>query len=260
MLTGPYKQRTFNAKRARLCVLASSRAYSESTLHDPHTDTHVLILELPDCIIVAFRGTASLEDFLIDADFFTMPIDLHSDVRVHHGFCLAFKSVENRLKARLDEILIRRGKDFPIYFTGHSLGGALAILAAFYLSRWYFVDGIYTFGAPDVGNAAFAKIYSTLDGYPQVPNGRKTFCLVNACDPVPWLPPYRFGYRRVGRVYFMTGISWLKSGFKLPLAARWIAGLHQVFQNWLHGKAALLTNHHIDLYKTRVEALSSRAA
>lgn len=238
---------TFNAALARICVLASSRAYTEASLSDLHTDTQVLILELPHCIIVAFRGTSSLEDFITDADFFTTRINMNSDERVHLGFYKALKSVEMRLKNRLDEIIARRPGG-PIIFTGHSLGGALAILAAFYLKHFFNIGAVYTFGAPDVGNALFAKHYERL-------MGGATFALGNACDPVTWLPPYRFGFRRVGRFYFLTGVSWIKSGFRLPLAARLFAGCHQVFMNWRHGKLALLANHHVELYKTRVEKL-----
>lgn len=44
--------------------------------------------------------------------------------------------------------------------TGHSLGGALAILAAADIkSVGHKVDEVYTFGQPRVGNVAFSKWY-----------------------------------------------------------------------------------------------------
>ena len=55
-----------------------------------------------------------------------------------------------------------------IYCTGHSLGGALATLAAYDISRameWVAkpVKVIcYTFGAPRIGNYAFAETYNKL--------------------------------------------------------------------------------------------------
>ena len=57
---------------------------------------------------------------------------------------------------------------FQIYCTGHSLGGALATLAAFDISRameWVNRPTkiiCYTFGAPRIGNYAFAETYDRL--------------------------------------------------------------------------------------------------
>jgi len=349
----------FSPSLALLCVRASSRAYLTATDSEPTTDTHYLILELPDSgcvrktsrsasishkslrsskpfnttlaeletknpkpetpsglVIVAFRGTSSLEDFLCDADFFTTHINLNNDARVHLGFYKAYKSIESRLKARLDEIVTRRAagssirnlqseiRNIPIIFTGHSLGGALAILAAYYLNRFYNTEAVYTFGAPDVGNADFARNYNSprtapvlgrcnsdthsdlevtgrsrtaprvlecgsplplsigsppsFSSLPSVgiPLGEKTFCLANAGDPVTWLPPYRFGFRRVGKFFFLPGVNWLQPGFRLPRAARLAACIYQVFQNCRRGRLALLTNHSLSLYKQRVAQLT----
>ena len=57
---------------------------------------------------------------------------------------------------------------FQIYCTGHSLGGALATLAAYDISRameWVNRPTkviCYTFGAPRLGNYAFAETYNRL--------------------------------------------------------------------------------------------------
>ena len=58
--------------------------------------------------------------------------------------------------------------DVQIYCTGHSLGGALALLAAYDISRameWVSKPTkviCYTFGAPRVGNHAFAHTYDRM--------------------------------------------------------------------------------------------------
>ena len=65
--------------------------------------------------------------------------------------------------------------------TGHSLGGALAHLAALDVQRELELDPdqmcCYTFGVPRVGNHAFAHVYDAA-----VPD---TWNLVNGLDVVP---------------------------------------------------------------------------
>jgi triacylglycerol lipase len=73
-----------------------------------------------------------------------------------------------------------------LWLTGHSLGGALAMLAANELfSRAERgaapIAGVYTFGQPRVGNAGFRDAYDTLL------KGR-TFRIVHGDDVVPRIP------------------------------------------------------------------------
>jgi acetyl esterase/lipase len=80
-----------------------------------------------------------------------------------------------------------------ITVTGHSLGGALAALAAIELRRAYpaALVRVYTFGAPRVGNRAFSALYDA-----HVPD---TWAVVNLEDPVPRVPkgPFKGPRRRV---------------------------------------------------------------
>jgi hypothetical protein len=71
-----------------------------------------------------------------------------------------------------------------LWITGHSLGGALAMLTAAFLANVqnHPLAGVYTFGQPRVGDPVFQRRYDeTL--------GDITFRCVNNCDPVPHLPP-----------------------------------------------------------------------
>ena len=79
--------------------------------------------------------------------------------------------------------------------TGHSLGGAMAILAAADIKlTFHRVDEVYTFGQPRVGNAAFAKWFET-----QIP---QTYRLVHNADIVPHVPPSNFGFQHSSTQYW----------------------------------------------------------
>ncbi len=76
----------------------------------------------------------------------------------------------------------RKQNDRPIWITGHSLGGALAMLAAWRFKRKFVpVHQIYTFGAPMIGNNLAAEAFDR--EFPE-----RIFRYVNFPDPVPLLP------------------------------------------------------------------------
>ena len=76
----------------------------------------------------------------------------------------------------------QKTKERPLWVTGHSLGGALALLAAWRFRRNFLaVHEIITFGAPMIGNQAAAKAFE------QEFSG-KIFRYVDYEDLVPHLP------------------------------------------------------------------------
>lgn len=135
-----------------------------------------------DAALVAFRGTLPLrlKDWVADGLFRLVPGPLG---RVHEGFGRMIRSNHGD---DLVEVLVSR--DFrgrPIWLTGHSLGGALAVLAAARLAAAGAagrVAGVVTFGQPRVGDAGFAAVYDQL-----LPG--RTLRFVNGGDLIPHLPP-----------------------------------------------------------------------
>ena len=91
---------------------------------------------------------------------------------VHKGFNKAFLSV----RARVDELL-GGDEDLPLFITGHSLGGALATVATWYL-KGDSLAACYTFGAPRVGDTGLMDRFRT-----------PIYRVVNGVDPVPFVPP-----------------------------------------------------------------------
>ncbi len=108
-------------------------------------------------VIVAFRGT-QVNDFRdIVRDIYTNAkfnlVDSEQGGFVHQGF----KDGLNEIWSNLVNYLNQLKTDNPertFWFTGHSLGAALATLAA---DRYGSIQGLYTFGSPLVGDDAFTN-------------------------------------------------------------------------------------------------------
>lgn len=107
-----------------------------------------------DLAIVAFRGTQP-DDW---HDFFDIArlIPVHWDVgRVHQGFADALRHV---WWSQLSGALNALPSTCRIWLTGHSLGAALASLTAVRLGSR--ASGVYTFGAPRIGDTTFAAHFN----------------------------------------------------------------------------------------------------
>jgi len=116
---------------------------------------------------------------------------------VGQGFLEDYSSLAAEIKADLNNIGC--GKESPLAFTGHSLGGALATLAMFdFASSGYTVSKAYTFGSPRVGDEAFAGAFGKLLGSAPI------FRITKSDDPVPLVPP-KNPFEHVGREVYYQG-------------------------------------------------------
>ncbi|HXI73468.1 MAG TPA: lipase family protein [Verrucomicrobiae bacterium] len=198
---------TFDLVNARECAAASAAAYSaRPTVSNQVTDTQALVIEQAGCVIIAFRGTSNARDFVTDAKFFRELLveEANGDrCEVHRGFLAAYESIIADLGHHLSCIV---AGSRPVYITGHSLGGALAILVALELKRQGFnIAQVYTFGQPRVGNAAFKRLYD-------FSLGASTFRVVYQEDivaRVPHLPSVTDPYRHVGLEIFLPSFGGL---------------------------------------------------
>jgi hypothetical protein len=124
--------------------------------------------------VLAFRGSdpVTLPTWLTDAVVKLVERSEY-DGRVHQGFSSVLRRTWGQIESVLDE-----AKDKPLYLTGHSMGGALAVLAACRLARMGRPPvAIYTYGAPRIGDRAFCAGYKL-----------STYRVVNRLDLVPELP------------------------------------------------------------------------
>jgi hypothetical protein len=195
-----------------------------------------------EVLLMAFRGTnmPALTEFGCVAKADTTPeqviaaarsaigfaLDLYDDTRtagrtldfgidlpgeLHDGFNEAYTSIRLLVREKLYEVLARHPNIQEIFVTGHSLGGAMANLAALDIKACYPVSqrvNLVTFGAPAVGNNVFAETCSTYIGL------ANTYRIVNRGDGIVLAMENGFhkifhelmGYGNIDFVHFGTQI------------------------------------------------------
>jgi len=136
------------------------------------------VASLGDTSVIMFRGTnpSEIQDWFINLSNRSRKVD-HGNV--HAGFWTGYDSLHGQLAKVLEA-----SKPKKVWITGHSLGGALAVVCAYRLSSMENLEiaGVMTFGQPKVGNPAFCKhMDDTLRG--------RMVHFVNESDLVPRVPP-----------------------------------------------------------------------
>jgi hypothetical protein len=159
-------------------------------------NTQVYVAQNNSSIIVSFRGSQApttldgLKDWLLTNanNYLVLPEgQIGTDfaaagvgARYHRGFMEALHEIWEPLLKSVNKAV--EAGDRPLWVTGHSLGGALALLAAWRLQRNFVtVHAVITFGAPMVGNDTAARVF-------EQEFAGKIFRYVNLEDPVPLLP------------------------------------------------------------------------
>lgn len=131
--------------------------------------------------VITFRGSVHTSDYLlIDMAFAPMPS--YKGHMVHGGFQRLLESCMRELDS---EILNLPRNVRTLHFVGHSMGGALATLAAeAYCERGYTIY-LYSFGAPRVGHDSFNNYLSQ-----QLQDRVNRYYY--SCDPITWLPMFPY--------------------------------------------------------------------
>ena len=130
--------------------------------------------------IVAIRGTKTVWEWVGDLDAAPLPWILYPTVGlVHMGFALVYEHIRSSVR---DLVTSKCPGVQKIWVTGHSLGGALAVLAAYDILKFAggIVPQVYTFAGPRVVDPKFFALF----------NGAIPECnrIVNFLDVVPQVP------------------------------------------------------------------------
>ncbi|CAM9470787.1 unnamed protein product [Ectocarpus sp. 4 AP-2014] len=141
--------------------------------------------------IVCFRGSDSAADWKTNFSLAKVPFlsrkHTKPELEVHSGFFLGHNSVKAKIYAKLNKML-ESGECTSILFAGHSSGVMSAISAFDFENHKNVPVEVVTFGAPKIGNAAFAADFD-----------RAITCtrIVNDNDGVALAPMFG-GYHHVG--------------------------------------------------------------
>ncbi len=158
------------------------------------TNTQGFVAANADHVVVSFRGTEprEVEDWVTDLRYKYYRTKVGGG-NVHDGFWTAWKSVKDKVVDQLQTAVTNKQ---TIWFTGHSLGAALATLAARDMPKKFKPTAVHTFGSPRCGSPQYAKAYNV---------HAKRF--VNENDIVPHVPLQgmfiRYKYSHVGQRQIM---------------------------------------------------------
>jgi triacylglycerol lipase len=191
---------------------------------------------------IAFRGTQTISDVRLDANYTQRP-DTALGIYLHRGFAAAEADL-------MPSVLSHLREGYATRITGHSLGGAVAVIAALRLkSRGYAVRCV-TFGQPKVTNAEGARKAAGLDLLRFI-QGKD---LVTVVPPVDWKPGERLGaFEHFGREVALEGQGYecLQEHYSQRFnPSGW----------WDHIQAEALEDHKIARYQAKLNEQASRQA
>lgn len=251
-----------------------------TTYNDVSTGTQGFLCLQKDqeMAILVFRGTEmNLKDIKSDVKATLIEPEGEPGLIVHEGYYSAFQSIRENIQADLDKNELR---DFQMFITGHSLGGAIAMVATRLLASDK-IGACYTFGSPPVGTADFAhtirppiyRIVNHIDIVPRMPNPFWVGTLIGLIKVFEFCLPVvgkKFSNSKAARAInkvLGNAMRYRQSGYSSFLVGNgknarlrytvgpwdlmwwWIKHLPKIFQ----GETKVLSDHSIDTYAKKLE-------
>jgi hypothetical protein len=177
-------------------ILADLKAQDDKFISVFGTDKNsaqAALIEHEDYICLAFRGTDEVADWLDNINAFATR-ELFGEF--HRGFWKSVEDVWQPLMERLEVCQVKKKR--PLFFTGHSLGGAMATIAA---ARFIHQDrpftSVYTFGQPRALTRDTARIFN-------IECKDRYFRFHNNNDIVTRVPARLMGYSHIGSYLYIS--------------------------------------------------------
>lgn len=234
--------------------------------------TQAIIVETDQAYVLAYRGTeaTSLRDIKSDAN--AVLTKCKTKGFVHKGFNQAFEQVADDISATLKQI---ENDGRPLIITGHSLGGAIATIAAKQLKFESGIAACYTYGAPRVGDhdwiseikTPLHRVVNAADCVTMLPpNGLLMSALSTLISWIPNVGPRisewissRFGhYIHAGNMRFLTNC---RSGqYESVELLYYVSVIYRLKALWIKGRApnSLLKDHSISVYRKKLKIVAEK--
>jgi hypothetical protein len=217
----PFRERYTTAE------FLDSRSTDEKEKYRPLLDsTQLFYVENAEHVVVSWRGTQEIPDWLTDASFSPQPCtaELAKTGRIHGGFLDAYRLAKERFGDQFKEIKRITDGGKKLFICGHSLGGALGLTYAAEMKG--FEPILYTYGMPRTFTAdAVGRLY-------QVTHYRH----VNDSDTITNVPfdanLDNWLYGKFGPLGSTLGFFWTLTA-ELPAQ---MAGAYVGEHYWHHGK------------------------
>ncbi len=187
---------------------------------------------------LSVRGTAEKANVWSDLETAIVPDDVLG-IPLHHGFRRDAMAIYN-------DAIPHIRKDYSLRITGHSLGGAVAvILAAYFENQGYTVERLVTFGQPKFATEPPSENILSV-----------TTRVVNDLDVVPMVPPHT-----VARKYqhFATEVI-LREGPDYVFLNEHDADRLSVGDFWRNASHISLKVHHIEAYVANIQRKSENGS
>ena len=146
--------------------------------------------------VLAFRGSNSIRNWVANVDIRKTPVDLCPGCRAHRGFWNSWSEARTGVMAALTTAA-QTYPSFKVVVVGHSLGGAIATLAATEIRNTGINADLYTYGAPRIAG-------SSLSDYITNQNRGGNFRVTHTDDVVPRVPPLFLDYVHISPEYWVT--------------------------------------------------------
>jgi len=157
-----------------------------ATSAEGHQELFGFLMHSAAKLVLSFRGTDSPLDLLDDFEYAQVACPFPNGAgQIHVGFSKIYASC----RAAVAAALAAAPPALPLFVTGHSLGGALAELAAFdaAVNSPFKTPTMVTIASPRAGDPDFAAAYN---GHVAV-SPPSSWRVCNMRDVVPMLPPER---------------------------------------------------------------------
>ena len=193
---------------------ATSLGFIETVFYD-NDGSQAYAFNNEQDIVIAFRGTEPNEWNDLKADMDAKKALAETVGHVHRGF----KKEVDDLWPQLEQMLLINKQNLAkkLWFTGHSLGGAMASICAGRCLLSHIntqAEQLHTFGSPRVGTKRYIN-HAKVDYIRWVNNN----------DIVPRSPPAWLGYRHAGKEMYLDAQGKLKSLNRLERRADMWKGL-----------------------------------